>query len=232
MNKTDIINNALLNIGEEPITDIENSEEVSADICRRMYEPSRRVVFKSADWPFARSEAKLERLAINLHNEDETVSELSYNNKFPYIYAIPLDCMYIENLFLGKIRQKQENEYYPISKKHYKTIVSSKDWDLRYIHELKRNAIVCRFKDDVNAIYTTDIIDNSIYDDLFAEALSLYLSYKICVPITKSRENAINHLQIYNTFISEARTRLLNEVVNKTPNFIPDMIKARGGFYK
>lgn len=230
LNKTDIINNALLNIGEDTISDVESNESFPAEICRRFYDVSKRIVFKAVEWPFARTELRLQRFSLSKATSDGEVKEISYNDKFPYVYALPENYIFIEDLFTGIINREFDDENYIHNRQHYKRLEPSKDWDIRYIPSIGKKAIVCNQKNNVNAIYTIDMLDSSLYEDLFAEALSLYLSYKICIPITKNREAAINHLKIYNSFMEETKAKLLNEVVHKSPDFVPDMIKARSKF--
>lgn len=229
MNKTDIINNALLNIGESIITDVDSSDEFPAEVCKRFYDSSRKIVLKSAEWPFARAEKTLVRVSLKRKQEDNSFKDATYNDKYPYMFSIPNDCIYIEQLFCGKREKVCEDEKIPY-KNDYKTLKPVIDWDIRYIKEIGKGVIVCKYDRDVNIIYTTDIIDGSVYEEMFSEALSLYLSYKICVPITKDRDMAIKHLQMFNSFIDEVKTRLLNEVATKTPTFVPNIIKARRGF--
>lgn len=230
--KTDIINNALLSIGEDTISDIDSNESFPTEICKRFYDISRKIVLKATDWPFARTETHLKRLSLNEATQDGGTKEISYNNKFPYVYALPENYIFIEDLFEGERNKEEEyiQKHFDSNFPHYKKLIPSKDWDIRYIPEIGQRVIVCNRKEYVNAIYTYDIIDSSVYEDLFSEAVALYLAYKICTPITKDRDLAIKHLQMFNSFMEEVKARLLNEVVHKSPDFVPDMIKARSKF--
>ncbi len=80
-----ICNLALLQIGEDPITSLDEKSK-AARTCRVLYEPSRNAVFESFPWSFA-----LQR---------ETLAPLTGPAPTPWAYAYqkPADCLRVEEI--------------------------------------------------------------------------------------------------------------------------------------
>lgn len=235
MNKTEIINNALLSIGEDTITDINSDNEPAAKVVKNMYDQCRKVVLSSADWPFVMVQEKLVRKPINqLDPEMNQMVEVEYNKDFPYVFALPKGYLYIERLFIGKLNEKLAEDGYSTRNKiahNYIQLQPTKDWDIKYIEQLNSTCIVSKFRDDILVEYVKDLDASNLYSDLFNEALSLFLAYKLCMPIKKDQNATRQAYQLYETFMQKAEQRMLNEMRDTVPNFVPDMVRARGDYY-
>ena len=235
MDKTQIINNALLSIGEDTITDIDSANEPAAKIAKSLYDQSRKIVLSSTDWPFVTMQEKLVQLSLEAVDSDtnETI-EIEYNKDYPYVFAIPSNYLFIERLFIGKINEPLTEDGYSNRSRiahNYKDLKPTRDWDIKYIPQLNTRAIVCKFKDNVSIEYVKDIDSSNLYTDLFSEALSLFLAYKLSMPIKKDPKAAQLAYQMYEQFLQKAQEHMLNEMRNEVPNFVPEMIKARGDYY-
>ena len=79
--------------------------------------------------------------------------------------------------------------------------------------------------------YVKDLDASNLYSDLFNEALSLFLAYKLTMPIKKDPNATRQAYQLYETFMQKAEQRMLNEMRDTVPNFVPDMVRARGDYY-
>lgn len=235
MNKTEIINNALLSIGEDTITDINSDNEPAAKVVKNMYDQCRKVVLSSADWPFVMVQEKLVRKPINkIDPETNQLVEVEYNKDFPYVFALPAAHLYIERIFIGNIKEKMGEDGYSTRNKiahNYHLLQPTKDWDIKFIPELNGTAIVSKFKDDLVVEYVKDLDTSNIYSDLFNEALTLFLAYKLSMPIKKDANAARQAYQLYEVFMQKAEQRMLNEMRDTVPNFVPDMVRARGDYY-
>jgi hypothetical protein len=235
MNKTEIINNALLSIGEDAISDIDSSNEPSAKVVKQLYEQCRKVVLSSADWPFVMTQERLIQTPINeIDPETNVLHEVEYNKDFPYVFAIPNNCLFVERLFIGKINERLNEEGYTVGnniKHNYKPLFPTEHWSIQNIPQLKKNAIVCKYKDDVIIEYVKDLDETYVYSDLFAEALSLYLAYKLCMPVKKDLNSTKQAYQMYEVFMQKAEQRMLNEIKDKVTDFVPEMVRSRGDYY-
>ena len=235
MNKTEIINNALLSIGEDTITDINSDNEPAAKIVRKLYDQCRKVVLSSADWPFVTAQEPLLQRPLNVIDEETNRTvEVEYNKDYPYVFALPAGYLYIERLFIGKINQKLDESGYSSRNKiahNYIDLKPTKDWDIKYIPQLQADCIVCKYKDNILVEYVKDLDASNLFSDLFAEALSLFLAYKLSMPIKKDLNATRAAYQMYENFMQKAEERMLNEMRNEVPDFVPEMVRARGDYY-
>lgn len=235
MNKTEIINNALLSIGEDTITDIDSVNEPAAKVVKNMYDQCRKVVLSSADWPFVMVQEKLIKKAINKVDPDTgAIVEVEYNKDYPYVFALPTGYLYIERLFIGKINETMGEDGYSTRNKiahNYINLQPTKDWDIKFVPELNSNCIVSKFKDNLLVEYVKDMDTSNLFSDLFNEALTLFLAYKLCMPIKKDVNASRAAYQLYETFMQKAEQRMLNEMRDTVPNFVPEMVRARGDYY-
>ena len=235
MNKTEIINNALLSIGEDVITDINSDNEPAAKIAKGLYDQCRKVVLSSADWPFVMAQEKLIQRPLNVVDQETgNLIEIEYNKDYPYVFALPSKYLYIERLFIGKINEPMAEDGYSTRNRiahNYKDLKPTKDWDIKYIEQLNCDAIVCKFKDNIMVELVKDLDASNLYSDLFCEALSLFLAYKMSMPIKKDAQATRLAYQMYENFMQKAQERMLNEMRNEVPDFVPEMVKARGDYY-
>lgn len=86
INKIDICNMALAQLGQEPIASLEQDDE-RARRCRLFYEPVKQEVLRTHHWGFACGECSLDLL--------DTLPE----GEFPYVYAYPQDCLFVRKVF-------------------------------------------------------------------------------------------------------------------------------------
>jgi hypothetical protein len=92
--KTDIINLALANLGQDTITS-SDQETATARTANLMYDFVRRNLLRAHDWAFALRTADLA--------QSETASP--FDNK-PYVYAQPADCVFIKKIIYDGVPQK------------------------------------------------------------------------------------------------------------------------------
>jgi hypothetical protein len=233
MNKLEIVNNALLSIGEDVIASLADDNEPAARIVNHLYDQSRKVVLSSADWPFVTVQEKLKEHRLTKWDaETDEVVQIEYNKDYQYVFDLPEKYLYIEKIFVGNINEALDENGHSVRSSishNYLILQPSKDWDIKYVEQVEAPAIVSRFKDNLVVEYIKDIDKSCLYSDLFSEALSLFLAYKLCMPIKKDPGATRAAYQVYETFMQQAEQRMLNEMRHEVPNFVPDMIKARDG---
>lgn len=87
ISKLDICNLALAQLGQEPISSLEQEDE-RARRCRLFYDPVRQEVLRTHHWAFACTQADL----ALLNNPDTAQNP-------PYYYAYPQDCLFIRKVY-------------------------------------------------------------------------------------------------------------------------------------
>lgn len=228
LNKLQIFNMALERLGEHTISNADSTTDKTAIKLNVFYDTCRKSLMKEFEFPFLTTEVKLTRETITKTVGTETV-EVEYNKDFPFIFNIPDDCVNIEKLFIGTIKDDLGDKYKSNYSKHYIELKKGKDWDYRYITEKSAPKIICKFKDNICAEYTKDITDTTIYQAVFDDMLSMKLATEVCISITKSTEKLSALLQLYNEKKKNAIMLLANEVGTIRKDFIPNSIRARAG---
>lgn len=235
MNKLEIVNNALLSIGEDVITDLNSDNEPAAKIVKHLFDQCRKMVLSAADWPFVTVQEKLIERKIQVPDpETNQPKEVEYNSDFPYVFDLPCGYLYIERIFIGKINQPFNEEGYSNRSKiahNYITLQPTKDWDIKLIPQFGNKAIVSKYRDNLVVEYIKDVDCSALYSDMFNEALSLFLAYKLSMPIKKDPNATRQAYQAYELFLQKAQEKMLNEMRDTVPNFVPDMVRARGDFF-
>lgn len=149
-----IINRALIKIGENTISSIE--QQPYGEMLGLIYEAGRRHLLSSHFWRFAIKRAKLARL-----NED-TESVM-----FPYAYALPNDYLMMKD-FEEAYKQPNLNDM----------ILSS---DERYT--IEGNRLLTRYEKKDAIIYICDEKDENHFLPCFIEALISWIAAEACVTI-------------------------------------------------
>lgn len=230
INKTEIFNMALSNIGEHTITNSDaSSTEKASVICNRYYDICLKMLMKEVDWPFVTTQAKLTRSALTKTVDSDTVN-IEFNKDFPFVFDIPSDCINIERIFIGKINEELDENFNRTSiRKHYKELKKGVEWKIYYVPQKDAPKIVCKEKEDVNIEYTKFVEDVTDYQPYFVDALCWLLSSRIAMPITKDPQKVSMCLQMYQESLKNAKLLILNEQGTDDKSFIPNSIKARIG---
>lgn len=110
-----------------------------------------------------------------------TDKAVAYN----FAYRQPTDALYIRRLY------KKDSEV-PWDKRYYK-VTSNKTGRIIFTNE-----------EFAQAEYTADVVDTSLFDDAFIEALSWKLAAEVAFALTGKSELAANAIQGYNAYFTEA----------------------------
>ena len=86
LSKVDVCNMALAQLGQEPISSLQQEDE-RARRCSLFYEPVKKEVLRTHNWAFAACEAALALL-------DER-----RGGEWPYAYAYPADCLFLRKVY-------------------------------------------------------------------------------------------------------------------------------------
>lgn len=197
MDKLEICNMALAHIGATPIMSLtEESEEARRVV--QFYEHDRRVVLRRYPWPWAMRRAELTRL--------ETTPE-----DFAYAYRYPANCVCLRKLY-----SVDENDHY----------LPFPDFVTYQMTSDATGKILNTNEPRVAAEYTLDLEDNSIMDEMFADALTWKLAASVAFKLTGNAQIVQMSISEYERIFSEALSDAENEQNLKVPE-LNTFIRAR-----
>jgi hypothetical protein len=181
--KLDIINLALMRIGESPIQSLEEGS-TPANSAKALYDMSRRAVLRDFDWSFAMKTSSLPLLA----NEDEEAGV--------YVCSVPADCLrvvqvlrrYEANFARGTAGFYTSNEWFRVqgNKLYVRTPVP-------YVR------------------YVRDEENTNLFDAKFVEALSYKLAGELAMPVRQSESLMASMLNAYQGLVGTAAEESQNE---------------------
>lgn len=188
MQKIDICNMALAQLGEAPIESVKDQNERA----RKMdlfYDAARREVMRKHDWAFSRRAGKLARVTIPKEENPFPMSET---------YAYPADALYVVRVFVPckSAERLPFNEFYSAAL-HKKCIASP----LEHAH----------------AEYVQDITDESLFTPDFCDMLALCLASKTAMTLTGDAQLAQLAYQKYMLALDEARIANKTEEWGRMP---------------
>jgi hypothetical protein len=211
-NKVEIANLALGNIRAASILNFSESS-LEAQTINARYDIARRYVLRAFPWNFCN---KIEALA-------ETAETII---KYTYVYTYPADCLransLVPNFLLGTDRTAYLRFYYdyPMDRRVEDLNSQFQPFEIGNINDTK---VIMTDLSEAYLQYTSDVIDTTLFDENFVEALSWYLAAQCAIPVVgaeKGREMRADALRIYNTFINEA------QVINANERKQPEMAKS------
>jgi hypothetical protein len=193
----DIVNKALLHLGQSPITSI-NEASVSAKRAKMVYDIAKDTVLRAHAWSFANKHQLLGLLA------NESVPA------WDFLYVIPGDCLHLRRIY------QDESVNYPAPPEKYEIMVSP----------ITQTMCIGANIDQAYAKYTMKVTDHSKMDAPFAEALSLYLASMLAQPLTGDVKLGGTYFNMYVTAIKEAKLINMSEKSSTVPEY-SSFIEAR-----
>ena len=207
MNRYDICNMALLNIGTtRPIASFtENSTEAQA--CGRVYDTAKKIVLASYPWHFATC---TEALSLATTEENGVETELA-SNKFAHVYEYPADVIRILSIGTADDVGKHPQAYEVLN-------ISENTVQTKYIAT------------DVPVAYIQYIIDayEEILSPQFVEALAWKIASMIGMGLAKTAQMIQFCDQMYESKLDKAKQVQYLETEDDIPR-TPRYIQQRGG---
>lgn len=220
----DICNRALGEIGARTLIASLAEATPAGRACALNYDTMRRQILRAAPWGFARKTLQLTRLG--LLTDTPPASPYPWLAKFVY----PADCLKVRYVlptpaatstpgvpnvsdmgFGQSAMPSRNNRYLPAFDD---SVVPSKK-------------VLLSNLSDVTCIYTADVVDPDLWDDLFANALVMGLANKLVMPLSGNVKLKSSYAQMAEQSILTARAVDGNEAVPSTDH-TPDWITARG----
>jgi len=188
--ETDICNRALLRIGSNPIDSLDDVGK-TADHCRLFYPLCRDMMLREFDFRFARAE---QALVLT------TDSFAGYS----YAYQAPPDCLMalrVADTATAALLFSSSEPLLPLEKPDF-DVVSNKAKTAMSVLSNTANATL---------IYTAKITNPTLFDPLFANALSWYLASELALPLQGSISMQQNFYNMYLRAFNRAAARSGNE---------------------
>lgn len=178
--KLQIFNWALQRIGEVGM-ESELEDSAIGDLLRNTYDLNRKSMLRSYPWNFCQTTKQLTEV-------DEDIPD------YRYAYALPADCLFPTKLIGSNGDVVAEWDY---NLSQYMGNVD--EWEIRTGHKLYSNIPGLIIK------YTIDVDDESLFDELFADAFAWRLANEVAMPITKKPEVVQNTAQGFLRTMAMAR---------------------------
>ncbi len=189
MTQLEIINLALVNIGNVPITQAQlTANTIPSAIAANLYwEPLRDEVLGEARWSFATTTLALSAL--------DTIDDVVWTS----VYSYPtLSVGTIWNVFnVDTVTDKEDQQF-----------------EIKYIPSLGVKGIFTDLEEAYGE-YTYKVTDTEIWNDKFNIAFSYRLSASMCMYLTGDSDKANNLMMLYSGIVGEAKRLGFHEKKSK-----------------
>lgn len=222
----DICNMALGEIGARFIISSIDESTPAAAQCRVFYNTLRQQVLRTAPWSFARKTLSL--TPLGLASDDPTTW-----NQYPWLakYLYPPDCLklryvlpppWVSGQGAPNVSSGPIVPWCPPSREwRFIVAVDDTDPDIPMRKVLVSNVV------EAIGVYTANIIDPDLFDQLFTNALSMALGSKLVMPLTGNVALKADFIKLAQEAITQARVADGNEAI-PTSDHVPDWMQARG----
>ena len=192
--KLDIVNLALMRIGESPIQSMDEGS-TPARSATMLYDISRRAVLRDYDWSFA---IKLETLPVTASDEP--------GEKFSYSGVLPADCLrVVEVLPSGAVGPMQAIDAIGVPPGVTPANPFRTEWFRVYNGKLYTHIKSPLVK------YVSDEENVDLFDSKFIEAFSYKLAGELAMSVRQSETLLTSMLNAYQAIVSKASEESQNE---------------------
>lgn len=219
MAAVDICNQALGECGARTTIASLNDATQAAVICKLNYDRLRKMLLRAAHWGFARKQVALAQLG--------TMALGTAPYPWMFKYAYPSDCLKVRYM----IEPAPVSPLAPQTGEFLLPYTSSRQWRFLIGNDVDDNQVMrrCILTNLLQAwgVYTVDVVDTDIFDDLFAGALVAALASKLVIPLTGNFGMKPSFQAEAQGAVTNARVADGNEALPSTTH-TPDWIQARG----
>lgn len=171
----EIVNRALIKIGEVPITAL--SQHPYGETMGFIYEDQRKMLLSMHFWRFALKRARLAEVDV------ETGSAL-----FAHAYALPADYLLLKD-FGDAYKMPNLSDMITVP-------------DARY--SIEGNRLLCPIRGNVNITYVADVTNPKLFTPMFREALVALVAGEISVRVKQGLDYKQMCLQEFESYITQA----------------------------
>jgi hypothetical protein len=199
---TDICNRALDEIGARAVIANLNEASLEATTCARHYDNCRRMLLRTAPWGFARKQANLALLG--------DLTSGTSPQPWQYKYQYPADCVLFRYIMspVGLPRQPDISARFLLN------------------YEDANQTILSNVSQAIG-VYNADVQDPTRFDDLFQNALTLFVASKLAIPLTGNAGIKQAMEALLKDAVVQARASDANEGLTSSGH-VPDWIAGRG----
>ena len=214
--KITIINKSLSHLKQRTVSSLtEQSEQARKSLL--FYDCARKAALRSCDWRFARVQGTLTLLGdVNTAMDNPTdLSKQDIIDQFNFTYAYPPDCVRLIKVY----NQNHSIFPEPYHDRHIEHGAFAK-FEVMRAPITKQLAIACNLE-YAKCHYTHDEKDESMFDDMFQDALGWALADVLCMPLTADKElQQLIHAGAEKT-MSEAMRKNGGESTEQSPRESP-----------
>lgn len=220
----DICNRALAEIGARVIIASLAEATPAAKNCNLLYNPMRQQILRAAPWAFARKTLAI--TPIGLLTDNPPASPYPWLAKYLY----PADCLKVRYILptptatavsgVPNVSDVGMNPY-AMPSRNNRFLPAYDDTTLPAKKVLLSNI------NNITLVYTVDVIDPTLFDALFQDALVMGLANKLVMPLSGNVKLKNGFAQMAQQSILTARAVDGNEAVPSTDH-TPDWIVTRG----
>lgn len=187
--KTSICNLALTHIKQRTIMSVADQSE-QARKCILFYDKARRAALRQCDWNFATAQLKLAKLGdIDTAIANPTIlADQDIYRGFNFLYAEPANTIRFRKVFNPQ-RMDQFDPYTDRTLDERRR-THSQTWNQFKLVQspITKIRAVASNLDCAYCEITTDITDESQFDDMFVDGFAYELALKLCIPLTADKE--------------------------------------------
>lgn len=227
MSANDVINRALDEIvARAEVTDYLTDQTQAGRVARRWYAVTRKRLLRAAPWGFARKTLLLTELA----NAQDDPDEVPYPWQVKYTY--PADCVKMRYLLPPP---------FPVNEGDPPPDVSSgplipwggpsRQW--RFLPGFTPEddpdpavKFLIANLPDAYGVYTADVEDDTLWDDLFMDAMEAVLAYRFVAPLTGNVGMKAGYATLAKEAVTQARAVDGNEAIPSADHVV-DWMEAR-----
>lgn len=219
MSEVDLCNRALGLVGARALINSLNDPVQAAVQCKLHYTPTRKMLLRAAHWGFARRQLTLAQIG--------TLAAGTSQYPWLYEYAYPANCLKMRYL----VEPAPGNVLLPTTGETLVPYTSSRMWRFLIGNDLdsggnQRRMILSNLYQAVG-VFTIDVTDTNIFDDLFSDALVAGLAANLVIPLSGNVNMRASFIQSAAMAVVNARVADGNEALPSTAH-TPDWIQARG----
>jgi hypothetical protein len=199
---------------------------VEAAQCNLWYDRLRRNLLRTAPWGFARFQETLTQVG-------DLIPDQTAPYPFLWAYAYPSDCIKFRYILPPPVPPITGAISPPLTGDQFVTGWMAPSRRNRYLVQFARDGqgnqsrqVISNVQQAIG-VYTVDVTDPDVFDDLFIEALQAALSYKLVIPLSGNIAMKADFKAAAELAITQARAADANEAI-PTTDIKVDWIETRG----
>lgn len=165
-----IYNMTLSHISQGVVTDITGVNDVAAEKCNLFYDSTRQWLLRHFPWGFAKTPEAL-------------VASTDTIPGWPYVYEYPASALRVWRITTENGASGMLLPYYDSTGMNYYAAGQQDNSSNPLMFDRYGDKLVAGIE-DAWAVYSADVTDFELFDNMFTETLSWRLAYEVAMPIT------------------------------------------------